>query len=56
MTRIWRKMVHKMEEGFKEEQQARQQLQNEIAQGFKSKENARLSGYHEGRDQEYKDG
>ena len=34
------KMVAKMGEGFKKGQQARQQVQNEITQGFRNEENA----------------
>ena len=35
------KMSARTEEGFKNEQQAGQQIQNEIVQGFKNEENAR---------------
>ena len=34
-------MIVKMEQGFKNEQNARQLVQSEIAQGFKNEENAR---------------
>ena len=40
-TKMERKMSAKMEEGFRSEQQARQQAQNEIMKGLKNEENAR---------------
>ena len=50
-----------MEEGFKKEQHARQQVQSEIVQGFKNEEKcetagSKRAGFHEGRNQESENG
>ena len=41
LVNLKEEMSSKMDEGFKKEQQARQQIQKEIMQGFKNEENAR---------------
>ena len=56
-----KKMAAKMEEGFKKEQHAIQQVQNEMVQGFKKRRKrktagSRRAGSHKRRDQQHKNG